>query len=237
MNSDATPTDGEDRFREARLAMVRDQLAGRGIDDPLVLAAMSAVPRERFVPDESKARAYDDAALPLPRGQAISQPYVVAAMSAALGLRDRPGARVLEIGTGSGYQAAVLLAMGARVLTVERVPELAREAAATLASCPSLDRGQPRGRGPAPGTLRSLTGDGVAVAGEQGPFDAILVTAAAEQVPEALVHGLVVGGRLVVPVGRDRGVLHVVTRTPSGTRDQALFDVRFVPLLRGVAAE
>jgi protein-L-isoaspartate(D-aspartate) O-methyltransferase len=219
--------------------MVREQLAARGIRDRRVLEAMGSVPRERFVPEAQRGRAYEDGALPLPHGQAVSQPYVVGAMSEALGLRFGEGApppAVLEIGTGSGYQAAVLLAMGARVLTVERIPDLAGAAAARLAACPALDPSAPSRAGPAPGALRAMTGDGVAVASEHGPFDGILVTAAAEEVPDALLRALRVGARLVIPVGRGAGSLHVLERTASGVKDRVLFDVRFVPLLAGVAS-
>jgi protein-L-isoaspartate(D-aspartate) O-methyltransferase len=227
--------------------MVREQLRGRGVADPAVLDAMERVPRERFVPADRVDDAYADGALPLEHGQAISQPYVVAAMTEALGLADgAPGTArpfVLEVGTGSGYQAAILLAMGARVLTVERIPALAQAAARALADCPGLRAGDPGGAGgggPAPGRLTCLVGDGVAVAAEHGPFDGIVVTAAAPEVPRALRQALRPGARLVIPVTRGGdspdGVLRVVERRGEDRySERTLFAVRFVPLVRGVA--
>ncbi len=225
-----------------RRRMVREQVEARGVRDPHVLAAMARVPRERFVPDDRTGEAYGDRALPLPHGQAISQPYVVAAMTEALALRRGAGEdapRILEVGTGSGYQAAVLLAAGARVLTVERIPDLAATAARRLSECPGLDPDEPDRVGPPPGALTVLTGDGIAVAAEHGPFEGILVTAVADAVPRALLDALAPGASLVIPVARrpglPEGMLHVFTREGADFTDRALFEVRFVPLLAGVA--
>lgn len=179
--------------------MVTDQLRGRLIQDERVLAVMGELPREAFVPDVRRDVAYADAAVPIPAGQTISQPYMVARMTELL--RVRPGDRVLEIGTGSAYQAAVLARLGARVITYERQPELARSARVRLAAL---------GFGP---EVDVRLGDGSLGDAPDGPFDGIIVTAAAPRIPEALRDQLEIGGRLVVPVGpRDRQDLIVVER-------------------------
>jgi protein-L-isoaspartate(D-aspartate) O-methyltransferase len=200
---------------ERRAAMVTTQLVPRGITDPRVLAAMRAVPRHLFVPEAQRARAYEDRALPVGEDQTISQPYIVALMTQLA--RVEPGAKVLEVGTGSGYQAAILAAMGARVYTIEIIPALAQRALRTLDSLGY--------RG-----IEHRTGDGYGGWPDAAPFSAILVTAAPDHVPRPLVDQLAPGGRLVIPVGADVQKLMVVTRTGEGTRTEEVIPVRFVPM-------
>jgi protein-L-isoaspartate(D-aspartate) O-methyltransferase len=197
--------------------MVQRQLRRRDIDDERVLAAMERVPRERFVPPELRSRAYDDAALPIGGGQTISQPYMVAAICSALALTGRE--RVLDVGTGSGYQAAVLAELAAEVDTIERIPELAEQARANLESA-----GYRR--------VRVHVGDGSRGLPERAPFAAIAVAAAAPDLPHALYEQLQRGGRLVVPVG-GRGVqqLEVIVRSPEGPAVAHSVPCRFVPLV------
>ncbi|HEV8322380.1 MAG TPA: protein-L-isoaspartate(D-aspartate) O-methyltransferase [Myxococcota bacterium] len=204
-----------------RQEMVERQIRGRGVTDERVLAAMLRVPRERFVAPELARLAYDDAPLPIGEGQTISQPYMVAAMTAALGLRGDE--RVLEIGTGSGYQTAVLAALCAEVWSVERLPELAARAQRVLGElgCTSV---------------RLRTADGSLGWPEGAPYDGILVAAGAPRVPPALLAQLrAPRGRLVVPVGdRSTQVLTRVVRTGDGPRDytsELLDPCRFVDLL------
>ncbi len=189
------------------------------VSDPLVLAAMEAVPREEFVPEHLRAAAYDDRALPIESGQAISQPMVVAYMTAQLGLS--PNSRVLEIGTGSGYQAAVLAEITRNVYSIERIPRLAQTAASRLARLGY-------------GRIHLREGDGAKGWPEEAPFDAIIVTAATAAVPPALMAQLAPGGRMIVPLGGpdDPQVLVLFERNPAGeyTRKD-LWPVRFVPLL------
>jgi protein-L-isoaspartate(D-aspartate) O-methyltransferase len=206
------------RFAKARDRMVRRDLRPRGINDPAVLAAMAEVPRERFLPENYGHAAYDDRALPIAGGQTISQPYIVAAMAQVA--QVHPGDRVLEVGTGSGYGAAVLAHLGADVKTVERDAELATTAAEVLAEV-------------SPGVEVVVT-DGSLGWPEGSPYDAIVVTAAAPRVPEALVDQLAEGGRLVLPVGTRHGIQHLcrVTRQPDGRLAQEDFGmVAFVPLV------
>jgi protein-L-isoaspartate(D-aspartate) O-methyltransferase len=165
--------------------MVEDQIEGRGIADPLVLEAMATTPRHRFVPADWQGYAYNDHPLPIGYGQTISQPYIVALMTEALEVE--PGERVLEIGTGSGYQAAVLAEMGIEVFTVEIVPELAETAARAL-----LVNGY---------TVATRSGDGYFGWAEEAPFDGIMVTAAPDHVPQPLVEQLADDGVMVIPVG------------------------------------
>jgi len=174
-------------FDAARRRMVEEQIARRGVRDPRVLAAVGKVPRHLFVPPGLEARAYDDGPLGIGSAQTISQPYMVALMSEALDLRG--GERVLEVGTGSGYQTAVLLELGADVLSVERVPELSARARA------ALDAAGYAGRG------RLAVGDGSSGVGSEAPFERILVTAGAPSVPPSLVEQLGDGGVMVIPVG------------------------------------
>src|SRR5258708_21792837 len=166
--------------------MIEKQLCGSGISDAAVLAAMTAVPRHEFVPEELRARAYEDLPLPIGSGQTISQPYIVAAMTAAL--RLQPGDRVLEIGTGCGYQAAVLSRLAKEVFTIERRPELASGASEKLARLGYSN-------------AHVHCGDGTLGLAEFAPFDAILVAAAAPAVPKPLLAQLAEGGRMILPVG------------------------------------
>ena len=201
-----------------RADMVQAQLRDRGIRDEAVLAAMAAVPRELFVPADHLNLAYADGALPIDAGQAISQPWMVARMTELL--RPRPGMRVLEVGTGSGYQAAVLAAIGCEVISIERDIGLAASAAARLTNLGFAD------------LVCLEVGDGSLGRPEEAPFEGILVTAAAPSVPAALRAQLADGGRLVIPVGPDRRqqLLHLI-------RHGADFEVRdygpcvFVPLI------
>jgi protein-L-isoaspartate(D-aspartate) O-methyltransferase len=191
-------------------------LAGRGIRDRRVLAAMAVVPRERFVPEDLQGDAYADRALPIGHDQTISQPFMVAAMLEALEL---DGGRALDVGTGSGYQAALLAELADEVVTIERVPDLAEQARATL---------EETGRG----GVEVVVGDGTLGVPERAPFDAIVVAAAAPAVPEALYEQLAPGGRLVVPVGTVRDQwLEVVERGPDGPIRHRTVPCRFVPLL------
>jgi protein-L-isoaspartate(D-aspartate) O-methyltransferase len=205
-----------DPFARSRAEMVAQQIRARGISDERVLAAMASVPRERFVPAELAASAYADRPLPIGAGQTISQPYVVAFMTEAARLRG--GERVLEIGTGSGYQAAVLAEIAAEVYTIEIVPELGERARARLD-----ELGTPN--------IRLRIGDGYRGWSEAAPFDAILVTAAPEVVPAPLLEQLAPGGRLIAPVGPsgDQQLLRL-TRTNDGLKEERLLPVRFVPM-------
>ena len=196
--------------------MVRRQLSGRGIEDERVLAAMAEVPRELFVPEELRRRAYRDGALRIGEGQTISQPWIVACMAQALELTGDE--RVLEVGAGSGYAAAVLSRLCAEVVTIERYESLAREAAARLAEL-GYDNVEVR------------HGDGTGGAPDRAPFQGISVTAtAAEEPPPALLGQLAEGGALVCPVARGSRELLIRVR---GGREERLADVRFVPLVAG----
>jgi protein-L-isoaspartate(D-aspartate) O-methyltransferase len=201
-----------------RLAMVDRQLRRRDIADERVLAAMERVPRELFVPQSISARAYDDAALPIGEGQTISQPYMVARICEALSLRGHE--RVLDVGTGSGYQAAVLAELAEEVHTIERIPELAEEARATLDAAGYGDR------------VDVHIGDGTLGLPEHAPYAAIAVAAAAPEVPTTLYEQLEERGRLVVPIGGRRGQqLQLIVRSPEGPAVVRSVPCRFVPLL------
>jgi protein-L-isoaspartate(D-aspartate) O-methyltransferase len=197
--------------------MVSQQIQGRGISDPGVLAVMRRVARDRFVPADMVSQAYEDHPLPIGYGQTISQPYIVALMTESL--RLKPGDRVLEIGTGSGYQAAILAELGAEVFTVEIVPELAQQAAERLRQL-GYDKVQVR------------NADGYFGWPEHAPYDAIIVTAAPDHLPQPLVSQLRDGGRLVVPIGPQGAVQTLWLFDKSGGDVQAsnLGEVRFVPL-------
>lgn len=198
----------------ARHRMVDQQLERRDISDPQVLAAMRRVRRHEYVPTEEQRLAYDDRPLPIGHDVTISQPYIVAFMVQAL--RLRPGDRVLEIGTGSGYAAAVLADIADDVTTVECIEPLAEQARRRLAVYG--DR------------VRVVTGDGSLGYEARAPYDGIVVTAAAPQIPQPLLDQLAPGGRLVIPVGRGVEQLMRITRTAEGDEREALLPVRFVPL-------
>lgn len=197
------------------MLMVDEQLRARGIRDPRVLDAMSRVPRHLFVPDESRAEAYGDHPLPIGHGQTISQPYIVAFMTEALRLEKSH--RVLEIGTGSGYQAAVLAELAGEVFTIEIVEPLAASARRTLAETGYRNV-----------TVRA--GNGYLGWPEQAPFDRIMVTAAPDDVPPALVEQLKIDGLMAIPVGVGVQELRILRRTPGGVETLATLPVRFVPM-------
>ncbi|HEX9578136.1 MAG TPA: protein-L-isoaspartate(D-aspartate) O-methyltransferase [Myxococcales bacterium] len=198
--------------------MVAEQIEARGISDPRVLAAMRKVPREEFVPVDLRSLAHADRPLPIGEGQTISQPYVVALMSELAGVR--PGSRVLEIGTGSGYQAAVLAEMGAEVWSIEILASLARSSAERLKRLGYR-------------SVRVRQGDGYRGWPDQAPFDAIIVTAEPPAIPPALKEQLGAAGRLVLPL---RSELLVVTRMPQGFATRSVVPVAFVPMTGEVNA-
>jgi protein-L-isoaspartate(D-aspartate) O-methyltransferase len=199
--------------------MVEQQIRQREVTDARVLAAMETIPRERFVPPAARSQAYDDVPLAIGFGQTISQPYIVAYMSEVLDVRDSH--RVLEIGTGSAYQTAVLARLAREVWTIEIVPELAAAATALL-------------RELGLGNVHLRLGDGRSGWPDQAPFDRIMVTAAPDEIPAALIEQLAVGGRLVIPVGSQGGPqwMMVVDKTGSGVVQKRTIPVQFVPLTR-----
>jgi protein-L-isoaspartate(D-aspartate) O-methyltransferase len=202
----------------ARERMVRTQLRGRDIVDARVLQAMSKVERHLFVPEPQRADAYGDYPLPIGDGQTISQPYIVAFMSQALAIDAQH--RVLEIGTGSGYQAAILGELASEVYSVEIVKPLGERARETLASL-----GYTR--------IHVRIGDGYQGWPEHAPYDRIMVTAAPEDVPPALVEQLKMGGLMAIPVGRDDQELRILERTADGLKTRQTLPVRFVPMVKG----
>ncbi len=204
------------RLATQRREMVRHQIESRGIRAAAVLRAMRTVPRHRFVQDRLASVAYIDQPLPIGWGQTISQPYIVAFMAEAADIAR--GERVLEIGTGSGYGAAVLAELGAEVYTIEIIPELAEQARGVLARTGY-------------GRVQVRTGDGWLGWAEHAPYDAIVVTAAPDTLPRALVEQLAPGGVLVVPVGERIQTLRVLRRTPGGLREEASLPVQFVPMV------
>jgi protein-L-isoaspartate(D-aspartate) O-methyltransferase len=208
----------EGDWRARADGMVREQIEARGVRDARVLSALRAVPRHRFVPEAYRERAYEDGPLPIGEGQTISQPYIVGVMTELL--RPEAGDRVLEVGTGSGYQAAVLAPLVKQVYSIEIVPELAERARATLSELGVSN-------------VVVVTGDGYRGLPEHAPFDGILVTAAPRELPQALLDQLAVGGRLVAPVGGFDQDLRVVEKTAEGLRSETLFPVRFVPMVHG----
>ena len=206
-----------EQYTRERASMVTEQLRHRGISDARVLDVMRTVPRHLFVPESVRPLAYADRPLPIGRGQTISQPFIVAYMTDALGVARTH--RVLEIGTGSGYQAAVLTHLAREVYTVEIVPELARRASALLDSLGYSN-------------VYIREGDGYAGWPEHAPFDRIIVTAAPEQVPQTLIDQLANEGRLVIPVGTSEQWLTLIEKTTNGVTQRRTIPVRFVPLTR-----
>ena len=206
-----------DAFRDLRLAMVSQQIEGRDVKDPGVLEVMRRVPRHRFVPADKVKLAYEDHPLPIGYGQTISQPYIVALMTEAL--KMKPGDRVLEIGTGSGYQAAILAELGAEVYTVEIIPELAQQAGERLRSL-----GYEK--------VQVLNADGYFGWQEHAPYDAIIVTAAPDHLPQPLVAQLREGGRLIVPIGPQGAIqtLWLFEKREGEVQASNLGEVVFVPL-------
>ncbi len=196
--------------------MVRQQLMPRGINDARILAAMSKVPREEFVPPDSRAVSYQDEPLPIGYGQTISQPYIVAFMTEQL--RPKPGDRVLEIGTGSGYQAAILAELVSDVYSIEIVEPLAKSAKMTLQRLGCKN-------------VHVKVGDGYKGWPEEAPFDAIIVTCAPDTVPQPLVDQLKEGGRMVIPVGdRFAQQLYLLEKKNGQLKQSATLSVRFVPM-------
>jgi len=205
----------QERFAAERQRMVETQIRARDVRDPRVLAAMATVPRHLFVPEAYRQQAYEDYPLPIGDDQTISQPYIVALMTSLLDLRG--GEKVLEIGTGSGYQAAVLAQIAGDVRTIEILDSLAARARRTLSEL-GYDN------------VHLKVADGWAGWPEEAPFDGIVVTAAPPRVPQPLLDQLKVGGRLVIPVGRFFQDLLVYTRTEKGFEKRNVIPVRFVPM-------
>ncbi len=204
-----------DEYTAIRERLVSQQIARRGVSDKLVLAAMRRVPRHKFVPENMKPRAYEDNPLPIGEDQTISQPYIVALMTELLKLKG--GEKVLEIGTGSGYQAAILAEIAGEVYTIEIVESLAATADERLKNL----------------GYKNITvrfGDGYKGWKEHAPFDAVIVTAAPDHIPQPLVDQLKVGGRMVIPVGDLFQELKLLTKTEDGVKEKSIIPVRFVPM-------
>lgn len=203
----------------ARERMVREQMEARGVKDRRVLSAMRATPRHLFVPKGLERRAYEDTPLPIGYGQTISQPYIVASMSEMLGVG--PGDRVLEIGTGSGYQAAVLAQLAKEVFSIEIVPELGKQSEILLKQLGHNN-------------VEVKIGDGYKGWPEKAPFDRIILTAAPPEIPQSLVDQLKNGGRLVAPEGQAWQELVVIDKDASGkTKRRTAYGVQFVPMVKG----
>jgi len=209
-------TTGQYNFSAMRERMVETQIRARDVQNAAVLSAMGRVPRHLFVPDDLRPFAYDDRPLPIGRGQTISQPYIVAYMTDALQLE--PAHTVLEIGTGSGYQAAILAAIVKQVYSVEIVPDLAETARRALAAAGYTN-------------VEVRSGNGYLGWRDHAPFDRIIVTAAPPEIPESLVEQLAEGGVMVVPVGTANQEIVVVTKTPGGIVQKRTIEVRFVPMV------
>lgn len=203
-------------FAAERREMVEFQIKRRGIRDPKVLEAMLKVPRHLFVPEQMKELAYGDEPLPIGEGQTISQPYIVAYMTEALKLTGQE--KVLEIGTGSGYQTAILAELAREVYTVELIPELSRRAQKVLRELGYQN-------------IHFLVGDGTRGWPEHAPYEAILVSAAPATVPRSLIEQLQENGRLIIPVGTDYQELVLVRKKKEGWEEERLIPVRFVPLV------
>ncbi len=210
-----------DSYQAPREAMVREQIEARGVRNPEVLRSMRTTPRHLFVPEGLRSLAYADQPLPIGSGQTISQPYIVAVMTELL--QPAKTQKVLEIGTGSGYQAAVLSPLVERLFTVEIVPELAKRSSQLLARSGCVNV-----------TVRQ--GDGYLGWPEEAPFDRIILTAAPDEIPKSLLDQLKPGGRLVAPVGRTllgQDLVVVEKGLDGKTRERSIFPVRFVPMVRG----
>ena len=206
------------QFSEERQQMVEQQLRRRDIKDPRVLEVMGRVPRHLLVPEHLRREAYEDYPLSIGHGQTIAQPYIVAFMTQALDVK--PGHKVLEIGTGSGYQAAVLAELAREVYTIEIVEPLGKSAREALASLGYRN-------------VHVRIGDGYQGWPEEAPFDRVIVTAAPEDVPPALVEQLATGGLMAVPVGTVFQELKILRKTPAGLETLARMPVRFVPMVKG----
>ena len=204
-----------EKYYEERIRMVENQIERRGIEDSAVLDAMCSVPRHLFVPEAYRSRAYEDGPLPIGHNQTISQPYIVALMTELLDLQ--PGERVLEVGTGSGYQAAVLAEIADSVYTIEIVKPLADRAREILDSIGYNN-------------IKVMHGDGYQGYEEAAPYDAIIVTAAPDHVPQPLIDQLAMGGRLVIPVGSIYQYLTLYEKTKEGLKKKTGIAVRFVPM-------
>ncbi len=211
----AAGNDGGASLETKRNSMVDSQIRARGVSDQRVLDALRRIPRHEFVPEPYTAAAYEDSPLPIGLNQTISQPYIVGYMTDELDVQ--PGSKVLEIGTGSGYQAAVLAELTDQVFTIEIVPELARRARETLQRLGYRN-------------VKVLAGDGYRGWPSEAPFDRIIVTAAPDHVPQPLVDQLAVGGRMIIPVGDYYQQMTIITRTERGVVQQKTIDVRFVPM-------
>jgi protein-L-isoaspartate(D-aspartate) O-methyltransferase len=209
-------TTGQYNFSAMRERMVETQIRARDLQNATVLDAMRLVPRHLFVPDDLKPFAYDDRPLPIGHHQTISQPYIVAYMTDALQLE--PAHTVLEIGTGSGYQAAILADIARQVYSIEIVPDLAESARRAIAAAGYTN-------------VEVRTGNGYLGWREHAPFDRIIVTAAPPDIPEALVEQLAVGGVMVLPVGTANQEIVVITKTPAGIAQKRAIQVRFVPMV------
>ena len=205
-------------FTRSRQVMVDEQIIERGVSDPAVINAMRKVPRHLFVPQKYKDLSYADSPLPIGEGQTISQPYIVAVMTEALKLK--PGEKVLEIGTGSGYQAAVLAQIVKDVYTIEIIESLAKKASHILAELGYTN-------------VHVRLGDGYKGWPQKAPFDAVIVTCAPEQIPQALIEQLKEGGRMIIPVGRAGAVQKLVLGVKKGGQltTQEMMLVRFVPMV------
>lgn len=213
--SDPAATQSENKFTKRRLRMVEEQIIARGIRDKAVLEAMKKTPRHRFVPESHRRLSYEDHPLPIGQGQTISQPFIVAYMTEAAEISAQD--KTLEIGTGSGYQAAILGAIAKEVYSIEIIPELAERARRTLDELGYKN-------------VHVKTGNGYLGWPERAPFDAIIVTAAPDEIPKALVEQLAVNGKMVVPVGTADQEMVIITKTQSGVVEKRTIPVRFVPM-------
>jgi protein-L-isoaspartate(D-aspartate) O-methyltransferase len=214
VGSNAQKTSG-DEFKDQRRRMVERQIRARGIKNQAVLEAMMKVPRHRFVPAEYAASAYEDHPLPIGQGQTISQPYIVAYMTEAAEISENE--KVLEIGTGSAYQAAILGELAKEVYTIEIIPELAERAGRTLSELGYQN-------------VRVRTGNGYEGWAQYAPYDGIVVTAAPAELPQALIDQLAMNGKMVIPVGVGDQEMMIITKTPDGVIEKRTIPVRFVPM-------